>query len=165
MAFLSRLDISLSGMMAQRLRSEIIGENIAKATITRTENGEPYRRQITVFAEDLPYKNINIKNFSRGKIIGSPDFMKVFEMTLEQRRSRQTAGVRVIEIVEDETPFVPVFDPTHPDADEEGYYYLPNVDIAEEQIDALAATRSHEANFAVYEAMLTMSKKALTIGK
>ena len=73
-------------------------------------------------------------------------------------------GVLVTEIVEDETPLTPVYDPTHPDADENGYYYLPNVDVAEEEMDAMAATRSYEANLAVLNAVKSMAQTALSIG-
>jgi flagellar basal-body rod protein FlgC len=152
-------------MMAQRLRFDVIAHNAANAETTRTEDGTPFRRQISVFAEDLPYKNIDTRKFALGKVVGTPEFNRILGLKLDERRERRVAGVKVIEIVEDETPLTPVYDPSHPDANEEGYYYLPNVDIAEEQIDALAATRSHESNYAIYDAMLNMTKKALTIGK
>lgn len=161
MAFLSRLDISLSGMMAQRLRMDVISQNVANAETTNIGDGTPYRRQITVMGENLPYKNIDTDptRLKRG------EFGRILSMTLEERRERMLGGVKVMEVVEDETPFTPVYDPSHPDANEEGYYYLPNVDVQEEQMDALAATTSHNANYAMYDAMLTMTKKALTIGK
>ena len=71
----------------------------------------------------------------------------------------------ITEIVEDQTPPTPVYDPTHPDADEDGYYYLPNVDVAEEQIDMLAATQSYSANLTILNSLKTLAQKALTIGK
>ena len=126
MAFLSSLNIAASGMAAERLRLDVISQNVANAKTTRTEDGTPYRRQVVLFSENK--------------------------------------GVLVTEIVEDETPLTPVYDPTHPDADENGYYYLPNVDVAEEQMDAMAATRSYEANLAVLNAVKSMAQTALSIG-
>lgn len=161
MAFLSNLDISVSALSAQRLRMEVIGQNVANAKTTRTETGEPYRRQLVVFAENKPYKNIDTASIASGDY----EFGSILKMTLEERRERKLAGVQVLEIVEDETPFTPVYDPSHPDADEEGYYYLPNVDIVEEEIDLMAATRHYEANHEVLSAMIAMANKALTIGK
>ena len=126
MAFLSSLNIAASGMAAERLRLDVISQNVANAKTTRTEDGTPYRRQVVLFSENK--------------------------------------GVLVTEIVEDETPLTPVYDPTHPDADENGYYYLPNVDVAEEEMDAMAATRSCEANLAVLNAVKSMAQTALSIG-
>lgn len=158
MAFLSCLDISTSALVAQRLRMDVIGQNIANAKTTKTETGEAYRRQLVVFAENKPYKNIDTRSRRR-------EFGEILSMTLEERHEKRYAGVQVLEIVEDETPLTPVYDPSHPDADEEGYYYLPNVDIVEEEIDMMAATRHYEANHEVLSAMIAMANKALTIGK
>jgi len=161
MAFLSHLDVSISAMAAQRLRSEVIQHNVANAHTTRTSSGEPYRRQMVVFGEKRPYKNLQL-----GKdYVTHRDFGRILEMTLAERRQRRLAGVQVVRIVEDQTPFTPVFDPTHPDANEEGYYYLPNVDEAKEIIDMLAATRSYEANLTIYDEMKNMAARALTIGR
>lgn len=158
MAFLSQIDIALSGAVAQRLRMDVIGQNIANSHTTSTETGEPYRRKMTVLAENLPYANIDTSSKLRfGQILG---------LSLEERRERKLGGVTVMEIVDDtETPFTPVYDPTHPDADENGYYYMPNVDVAEEEMDLIAATRAYEANLEVMQAMVDMANKALTIGK
>ncbi|MDR2532483.1 MAG: flagellar basal body rod protein FlgC [Oscillospiraceae bacterium] len=161
MAFLSYLDISVSAMAAQRLRTEVIQHNVANAHSTRTESGGPYRRQVVVFGEHRPFKNMQTgKNYVTNRNFGS-----ILEMTMAERRQRRLAGVRVLQIVEDPTPLTPIFDPTHPDANEEGYYYLPNVDIAEEQMDMLAATRSYEANLTIFDELKNMATKALTIGR
>lgn len=169
MAFLSNLDIAVSGMSAQRLRLEIIGQNIANATTTRTSDGTPYVRQCVVFSENREYDNINVRDFvhrmSDSLATEKSGFGSVLEMTLAQRNENRGAGVVVSEIVEDETPLTPVYDPSHPDADEDGYYYLPNVDVEEEQMDALAASNSYDANLTIFNSMKTMAQKALTIGK
>ena len=169
MAFLSNLDIAVSGMSAQRMRLDIIAQNIANATTTRTSDGTPYVRQCVVFSEQNEYDNISVKEFvqrrSQSLATEESGFGSVLEMTLSQRRERGGAGVVVSEIVEDETPLTPVYDPSHPDADEDGYYYLPNVDVEEEQMDALAATNSYDANLTIFNSMKTLAQKALTIGK
>ncbi|GHV49106.1 flagellar basal-body rod protein FlgC [Clostridia bacterium] len=157
MGFLSRLDIPMSGMMAERLRADVIAQNIANANTTRTAEGGPYRRQLTVMAENKPYANIDTsKNIPFGSVLA---------LTMKERMMKKMAGVQVVEIAVDETPFTPVYDPTHPDSDENGYYYKPNVDLAEEQMDMMAATRSWEANNAIYEGLMSLSQKALTIGR
>ncbi len=140
MAFLKSLDISASGMTAQRLRMDIIAQNVANANTTRTEDGTPYRRQMVVFEEAKEFRNV-----------------------LRSKAKLEYKGVLVSQVVEDETPLTPVYDPTHPDADETGYYYMPNVDLTVENIDHLAATRSWEANKAVFDAVKTMASKAMTI--
>ena len=169
MGFLNNLDIAVSGMSAQRLRMDIISQNINNATTTRTADGTPYRRQVVVFAEDDGYKNLGIREFIDRKVRHLPgdntSFSSVLEMTLSQRRERATNGVVVTRIWEDPTPFTPVYDPTHPDADEDGYYYLPNVDVEEEQLDALPATNAYNASLTIFNSMKTMAQRALTIGR
>jgi flagellar basal-body rod protein FlgC len=158
MGFLPSLDIPVSGMMAQRLRGDIIAQNVANAQTTRTEEGTPYRRQVAVFAENKPYKNIDTTKHI--------PFGSVLKLSREERYKKKMSGVNVEEVIKDETtPFTPVYDPSHPDADENGYYYLPNVDIAEEQMDMIATTRSYEANNSIYEGLVSMAQKALTLGK
>jgi flagellar basal-body rod protein FlgC len=148
-------------MAAQRLRAEVIQHNVANASTTRTANGGPYRRQVVVFGENKPFKNMQPGR----KYVKNPNFGSILEMTMAERRQRQMAGVQVLQIVEDPTPFTPVFDPTHPDANEEGYYYMPNVDLAEEQMDMLATTRAYEANLTIFDELKSMAARALTIGK
>lgn len=169
MGFLNNLDIAVSGMIAQRLRMDLISQNVSNATTTRTSDGTPYRRQVAVFSADEGYTNLNIREFIDRKVHNIPNedtgFGSVLEMTLSQRRERKGRGVVVTEIWEDPTPFTPVYDPSHPDADEDGYYYLPNVDVAEEQLDALEATNSYTANLTIFNSLRKMAQQALTIGK
>jgi flagellar basal-body rod protein FlgC len=148
-------------MAAQRLRLEIIGHNVANASNTRTAGGDPYRRQVAVFGENRPFRNLQPgRNY-----VKNPSFGSMLEMTIAQRRERQMAGVQVMRIAQDPTPFTPVFDPTHPHANEEGYYFLPNVNLAQEQMDALAATRSYDANLTIFDELKSMATRALTIGR
>ncbi len=155
MAFLSSLDISAAGMSAQRLRLDIIAQNVGNAQTTRTADGTPYRRQMVVFKEA-------IGNSDNNSGIGDLSFKNVLR---ERNKDEEYKGVDVVEVVEDQTPLTPVYDPTHPDADEMGYYYKPNVDLAVENIDSLEASRSWEANKAVFDVVKAMASNALTIGK
>jgi flagellar basal-body rod protein FlgC len=148
-------------MQAQRLRAEVIQHNVANASSTRTADGGPFRRQVVVFGENRPFKNMR----PGSNYITNRNFGSILEMTLAERRQRKMAGVQVLRIVDDPTPFTPVFDPTHPDANEEGYYFLPNVDVAEEQVDMLATTRAYEANLTIFDEMKNMAARALTIGR
>ena len=159
MAFLSSMNISASAMAAERLRLDVIAHNVANAKTTRTEDGTPYRRQVVLFRENKGFDSVLDEVIAKRKqqiqtgIVGGPLY------------AAKNKGVLVTEIVEDETPLTPVYDPTHPDADEDGYYYLPNVDVAEEQIDMLAATQSYTANLTIFNSLKTLATKALTIGQ
>lgn len=152
-------------MIAERTRADVIAQNVANADTTRTANGGPYVRQCVVFTENKGYT-------------ASPDaksaieFRTVLGAKLEElrglagrKRTQNMEGVLLTKIVEDPTPPTPVYDPTHPDADEDGYYYLPNVDVAEEEIDILAATQSYNANLTIFNSLKSLANKALTIGK
>ena len=148
---------------------EIISQNVQNATTTRTSDGTPYRRQVVVFSADEGFKNLNIRDFIDRKVRNLPmeetSFTSVLQMALEQRRERSSEGVVVSRIWEDPTPFTPVYDPSHPDADEDGYYYLPNVDVEEEQLDALVAANSYTASLTIFNSMRKMEQQALNIGQ
>lgn len=146
MSFLSSLNISASAMTAQRLRLDIASENIANIDTTRTEGGGPYKRKMVVF------QAIDEKNSFKSKLNRAID-------------KDTKAGVKVTEIVEDSRPLKMVYNPEHPDADENGYVQMPNVDLLKETIDSMSATRSYEANITSFNAMKLMATKALEIGK
>ncbi|KLO20815.1 flagellar basal body rod protein FlgC [Marinitoga sp. 1197] len=133
------MDIAASGMTAERFRSEVISNNLANANTTRTENGGPYRRKIVTFKEVL--------NKNRTK------------------RDEQLSGVRVSNLKEDNSPFRLVYDPGHPDADENGYVKYPNVNPLREMVDLIGAQRAYEANVAVINSAKTMFNSALSIGR
>ena len=149
MAFLSSFDISASGMSAQRMRMDIAAENIANMDTTRTEGGGAYRRKDIVFES---YGAGSFREALRNASVG-----KGF--------SARNAGVRVAAIVEDDREMKQVYNPGHPDADENGYVTLPNVDLLKETVDSMSATRSYEANITAFNAMKMMAQKALDIGK
>lgn len=145
MDFLSSLNISGSGLTAQKLRMDVISQNIANAEVTRTENGTPYRRRMVVLS--------SIKGENS------------FRDALDKATTVKTSGVQVQSIIEDQSPLVPVYNPNHPDADEEGYVMLPNVNTAQEMIDMLGASRAYEANVTAFNATKSMVLKALEIGR
>ena len=147
MGFLSSFNISGSGMTAQKLRMDIISENIANAKVTRTEDGGPYRRKVVVLSSIGDHDGVTFKS--------------AFQSAAD---SPAGEGVQVEQILEDPSELVPVYDPTHPDADESGYYYLPNVDTTQEMVDMMSASRAYEANVTAFNAMKAMALKALEIG-
>lgn len=170
MGFLNSLDITVSALSAQRLRMDVIAQNVAGANLTNNEDGEPYRRQVVIFAEKKDKTNISVKDFVRRKsqslAAEGSGFSSVLQMTMSERKAGGMAGVEVTDIwQDDQTPFTPVYDPTHPNADENGYYYISNVDVEEEQFDALAASRSYEAQLTIFESRIALYEKALAIGQ
>lgn len=141
MDLLDTLHISASGLSAQRVRLKTIASNMANAKSTRGPDGnEPYRRKLAVFSS---------------KRVGS------FEDALD----RQVSRVEVSEISKSEAPFRKVFDPSHPDANEDGYVLYPNVDILTEMVDMMSTSRSYEANSNVVETTYQMALRALEIGR
>ncbi|WP_163579844.1 flagellar basal body rod protein FlgC [Gracilibacillus saliphilus] len=151
MSIFNAINTSGSGLTAQRLRMDTISSNIANADTTRaTVNAdgeyEPYRRKMTVFSpKDQSFSSILNRTTQRGETTGD--------------------GVKVSQIVDDEEPFKQVFNPNHPDANEDGYVEMPNVDPLKEMVDMMSATRSYEANVTSLNASKTMLMKALEIGK
>lgn len=135
MGLLSAFRIAASGMTAERVRMDIISGNLANASVTRTDKGEPFRRQIVLLAPGLE------QNREGGK------------------------GVRVLGVTEDLSPFNRVYDPGHPDADDEGYVAMPNVSVVNEMVNMISATRAYEANATVFSAAKAMVSKAIEILK
>ena len=166
------MDISGSALTAQRYRMDIIGENIANADSTRTADGATYRRKNVIFQERpmsfAGHMQIAVSNtaVSRARAHHYDD-SRSYAPTLASRRLSATGGggVRVISQVESEQPFKLVYDPVHPDADEEGYVQYPNVDIEREMVDFISATRSYEANITAINNFKNVAMKALEIGR
>lgn len=144
MSFLSALNISGSGMTAQKLRMDIISENVANINTTRTPHGGPYRRKMVVFDSK------------------SNSFDDVFTSQLTKK---EDPGVRVKSVVEDQTNFSMVYDPNHPDADVNGYVAMPNIDLLKETIDMMMASRAYEANITSINNIKLIANKALEIGR
>jgi flagellar basal-body rod protein FlgC len=141
MDFLISLDISASGLKAQRKRMDIISSNLANIETTRTAKGGPYRRKMIVMSTKHP----------------TGSFSNILSSEVE--------GVQIVDIVEDDSPFKKVFNPAHPDANDKGYLLKPNVDLIVETTDMLIARRTYEANIAAIKAARQMALKALEIGR
>jgi len=131
--------ISASGLTAERLRLDITASNLANVNTTRTATGGPYKRKSVIFSECLP--------------------------DLREGGNQEGKGVQVDAIVEDTRPPRMVYDPSHPDADKNGYVAYPNFDILNEVVDMITAARAYEANATVLEAAKGMAQKALEIGR
>ena len=154
MAFVSSIDVIGSGFTAQQQRLDIISENIVNMNTTRTENGEgPYRRKVVVFEADN----------------GGSRFRDVLARTRNGRggsfASDTVAGVRVVEIAEDPSDFKLKYYPDDPDANEDGYVELPNVDLVKEITDGMAASQAFTANVTAFNLLKSLISKGLEIGK
>ncbi len=159
MSFLSSLDIGGSALSAQRLRMDIISQNIANQETYNTAVGaDPYCRQLVVFSEKKKFSQVLNK-------YANQDGPRYHRGTyyLSNRSKYAYAGVTVAEVIEDDAPYVPVFDPDNPLADEDGYIYKSNVDNTKEQIDLLAAQRNYEANASAVAAVKAMLTKAMSL--
>jgi flagellar basal-body rod protein FlgC len=151
MSFWNILRIGSSALNAQRLRLDVIANNIANTETTRTAAGGPYQRRDVVFRAQEPAAFL-------------PHFVQAQREAGGQPGSGP-GGVKVASIVTDETPGARVYDPAHPDADEEGYVTYPNVNLVVEMTNMLSATRSYEANLTSIDAAKRMALKALEIGR
>lgn len=139
MAFLSSLDIVGSALTAEKYRTDIIMQNMANAKTTKTESGGAYKRKLAVFEE----RSLNFND----------------------ELNRAKGGVRISEVVESDRDMRRVYEPSNPEADEEGYVTYPNVDTTEEMIDLMAASNAYEANLTVYTLMKAMIGKTLEMSK
>ena len=145
MSVFGAMDVSATGMTAQQLRMDTISENIANVNTTRGADGRPYRRKTVVFNE---------KSY--------PTFSESLSMANKHNIGK---GVKVTRIVEDPSEGRLVYDPAHPDANEDGYVKLPNVNTVTEMTNMIDATRAFEANVTVMNSTKGMAMKALDIGQ
>lgn len=149
MSIFSAMNISASGMTAQQIRSDIISENIANVDTTRTKDGKAYVRKNVYFVEK---NDTNVANFSK--------------VLRAARQNVAGQGVKVTRITQDKSSAMKmVYDPSHPDADENGYVTYPNVNVVTEMTDLIDATRSYEANVTAFNATKAMLSKGLEVGK
>lgn len=147
MGMFESFDINASGLTAQRYRMDVISENIANVDTTRTQDGTPYRRKSVIFAEKS-----NGVSFSSALAKATGNY--------------QGQGVKVVETFEDtSTDLKMVYDPAHPDADENGYVSYPNVDVITEMTNLIDASRSYEANATAFSASKNMALKGLEMAK
>ncbi len=135
MDIFKNFEVSASALIAQKVRLNTIASNLANANTTRTPEGGPYRRRDVVFSSVLV------------------DEMKGLE------------GVRVIDVVEDSSPPKVVYAPGHPDADRNGFVKMPNINVIEEMVNMMIATRAYEANVNAFNITKAMYQKALELGR
>ena len=143
MDFFSAMEVISSGLTAERVRLNVTASNLANANTTRTEEGGPYQRRDPLFAA----RNIAQEGGFQDQLDGV------------------LRGVEVTEIVKDDSPPRLVFDPNHPDSDEEGYVSLPNVNMVEEMVNMIMASRAYEAGVTAMKSVKDMANKALAIGR
>ena len=144
MSMLDSMNIVGSALTAERFRMDVALQNIANANTTRTASGEPYRRKQVVYQE----RTVD------------------FEDALKSEEARVTGGgVRVSKVVDSKEDFNLVYDPTNPDANDDGYVLMPNVDTTEERVDLMAASNAYEANLTALSVVKSLALKALEIGK
>ena len=146
------IDASASGLTAERLRMDVISNNIANANTTRTKEGGAYHRRYVVF-EPRDLKKQNFANH----------LSRAMQQTMNPDLPGD--GVRAVAIEADDDPGPLVYDPGHPDADAEGYVERPNVNIVAEMVDMITASRGYEANTTAINAAKSMAMRALEIGK
>src|SRR5690606_26525300 len=143
MSIFNSMQINASGLTLERLKMDTISTNIANVNTTRTEDGGPYRRKEVFFEENLK----NEKNKLTGKI------------------EEKSLGVKVVGVVDSEEDLKLVYNPDHPDANEDGYVMMPNVNMVDEMIALINAQRTYEANVTALTASKNILKKALEISK
>jgi len=146
MSLFQAFNISASGMTAQRFRTDVIAQNIANVNTTRTESGGPYRRKIVTFEEKDVTPFSQYYSASKNAAIGN--------------------GVKITKVTEDySTDFIMEYDPSNPDADENGYVSYPNVNTVTEMTNLIDATRAYEANSTAFDASKNLALTGLSIGK
>ena len=146
MSLFQSFNISTSGLTAQRFRMDVISENVANVTTTRTEDGTPYTRKIVSFQEKQVTPFSKVLNNTREALIGN--------------------GVKVNRVAEDTTSdYIMKYEPSHPDADENGYVSYPNVNIITEMTNLIDASRSYEANMTAFDTSKAIALKGLELGK
>ena len=150
MRLFSNFEISGSGLSAQRLRMDVVSNNIANLNTTRSTEGGPYRRQRVVFEARKEDAFILLPGASASASTAG---------------TRLGSGVRVTGVSPDPAPAKLVYDPGHPDADAKGYVAMPNINLVNEMVDLISATRAYEANVAAINSAKSMALKALDIGK
>lgn len=158
----SGMNVSVSGLAAQRQRLNTIAENIANAETTRTPDGGPYRRkQVALTASTEFSQELDALTTVHNKL-RQTNPNHIAGKTLTPSSETEFAGVTA-SVVEDASPFREVYDPGHPDADENGMVKLPNVDIVSEMTDLISASRAFEANVTAFNATKSMMKKSLDL--
>ncbi|MEA1972594.1 MAG: flagellar basal body rod protein FlgC [Candidatus Cloacimonadota bacterium] len=157
------MDISASGLSTQRTKINLISENIANAETTRTAEGGPYRRKLAVqesgvkgahFSEILKEHELKMEKTDQKHFPDEP--FKLKNVT-------DKTGVHIEEIINDQSQFKMVFDPSHPDANEKGYVAMPNVNVVQEMTDLITTSRNFEANITAMNTSKKMIRSTFRI--
>ncbi len=146
------MGIAATGLSAQRTRIETIADNIANAETSRTQDGTPYRRKV-VRLEEVPFADLVAREEASGGD-GGPKAAGAGE---------EWGGVRVLDVAEDVSQGPLVYDPGHPDANQDGFVQMPNVSITDELVDLMEARRLYEANASVFDAVKSMLRRAIQL--
>lgn len=162
MSFLSGFDISGYGLSAQRFRINLISSNIANANTTRTDEGGPYRRREAIF-KAVDFSDLLSRQMHQNSYL--EDENPIGDPAAEPFAKPPLMSVRVDKVIRDDSPFKLRFDPTNPDADENGYVAMPNVNPVIEMADLIEATRAYQANVAAYQSSKTMAQSAIDLLK
>lgn len=161
MAFLSSFDISGYGLSAQRFRINIISSNIANANTTRTDEGGPYRRREVIFKAFDFNEVLNQKLGQNNNLLKYEDPLD--EEEYEKEPKPPIMSVYVDKIVRDDSEFNMKYDPSHPDANDQGYVAYPNINPVVEMADLVEATRAYEANVAAFQSVKMMANSAISM--
>jgi len=163
------LDVSATGLYAQRLQMDAISSNIANVNTTRDENGKvnPYKRKTLTFSAlyNQARKGPVLPSQTASPQYDSATGSMVMKGYVSFDSPLISDGVNVTEITDDKTPFKTVYDPSHPDADKDGFVKMPNINVVTEMVDMMMASRAYEANVASIEAAKSMISHALKIGQ
>ena len=163
MAYLSSFDISSYGLSAQRFRMDLISSNIANANTTRTSEGGPYQRK------DVVFKAIDFNKTLNEKIAGDNNMLEyenpLDDPFLQQNANPAIMSVAVDKVVRDESEFRYKFEPSHPDANAEGYVAYPNVNPVIEMSNLVEATRAYQANVSAFQSAKSIAQSAIDILK
>lgn len=169
MSIFTSFNINASGMTAQQYRMDVISENVANANTTRTEDGTPYVRQVVTFEQKYDTEEEDQKGLKFGSVLKKRMCVEDTHISHEcyeknERKNSDVNGVRVEGTYDDTwTEMNKVYNPSHPDADEDGYVTYPNVNIVQEMTDLIDASRSYEANATAFNASKDMVKEALNM--
>ena len=167
MSMFAAFNISASGMTAQQLRTDVISQNIANANTTRTSDGTPYVKKSVVFTKkSVVFTEKTVTSGMAGRSVYSSSGTTFADALRAANGGVVGSGVKVTSIYDDtSTDMNMVYDPSHPDADENGYVTYPNVNVVQEMTDLIDASRSYEANISAFNSSKDMASKGLTIGQ
>lgn len=156
MGMFGAIDAAASGLTAERLRMDVISNNIANVNTTRTADGTPFKRSYVVFEPKNPRSKDVFANLLSGELLAGAK---------PKDKLKPDEGVRAVKIEKDNSIGKLVYDPGHPDANAQGYVELPNVNIVTEMVDMITASRAYEANVTSIQAAKNMANQALGISK